>query len=140
VVQAQQDYVTITTYFPSPNGVFSYMRARRAVVSPNLAFAGGDGTLVWGGANSMGRLQTDQGSSIELGNSAGGTPFVVLTKGAVTSTIRLMNDNLLYIYVWANCSIYDLAQTTWKDLRTHAVHYHWGWMNGTIEQTNLQYL
>ena len=140
LVQAQKDQVTITTYFPSPNGVFSYMRASRGVASLTLGYAGGDGSLAWGSASSIGRLQGDQGSSIEIGGSGTLYPYVRLRKCAVSSLIQLASDNIMYIYVWNNFSIYDLAQTTWKDIRTQRIHYHWGWMNGTIEKGNLQYL
>lgn len=140
LVLAQQDQVTITTYFPSPNGVFSYMRASRGAASLSASFAGGDGNLVWGSANTMGRLSSGQGSSIELGRSSAATPYIRLRKGAVSSLIQMVDDNTLYIYVWNNFSIYNLAQSTWKDIRTQRIHYHWGWMNGTIEKGNLQYL
>ncbi len=140
LVCAQQDQVTITTYFPSPNGVFSYMRASRGAASLSASFSGGDGNLVWGSANTMGRLSSSQGSSIELGRSSAATPYIRLRKGAVSSLIQLANDNILYIYVWNNFSIYDWSAASWSDIYLRAIHYHWGWMNGTIERANLQYL
>ena len=140
LVQAQQDQVTITTYFPSPNGVFSYMRTSRGAASLSASFTGGDGNLVWGSSGTMGRLSSDQGSSIELGKTSAATPYIRLRKGAVNSIIQLANDNTLYIYVWNNLSLYDFGQTTWEDLHVQRIYYHWGWMNGTIEKANLQYL
>lgn len=138
VVQAQQDQVTITTYFPSPDGVFSYMRANRSTISLTAAFVGGVGNLNWGGANSMGVLRSDQGSSIELGRSTGGQPYVRFNKNAITTRIQLFDDNTLRIYVWNNLSVYDPDANAWKDLYVYRVFYHWGWANGTINQTNLK--
>ncbi|MFB3918609.1 hypothetical protein BU251_04230 [Candidatus Velamenicoccus archaeovorus] len=140
LAQAQQDQVTITTYFPSPNGVFSYIRMSRGVASSTLGYAGGDGSFAWGGANSMGRLQGDQGSSIEIGRSSAAQPYVRFNKGAVTTRVQLYNDNRLYIYVWNNFSIFNLDRSLWKDIHLQKIYYFWGWQNGTIEKANLQYL
>jgi hypothetical protein len=115
------------------------MRARRGAASLSASFAGGDGNLVWGSANTMGRLQSDQGSSIEsadrtqrrLNPSPQRRRQLIDTDGSTTNT--------LYVYVWNNFSIYDWSATTWNDIYLHAIHYLGEGMNGTFEQSNLQY-
>lgn len=85
---AQQEAITITTYYPSPNG--SYRE------------------LEWGDlpSRSRGLLTADQGSSIELGGLAAGggagTPYIDFHNDMTAGNnydyrIYLANDNILYL-------------------------------------------
>jgi hypothetical protein len=96
-----QDQVTITTYYPSPFGVYSDLRANRMAIGNSRAF-GNAGTVTWGGSTSYGTLSEDQGSSIELGgNNAGYTPYIDFhnDSGDYDARIMLVNNNVLGIYV-----------------------------------------
>ena len=96
-----QDQVTITTYYPSPFGVYSDLRANRMAVGNSRAF-GNAGTVTWGGSTSYGTLSEDQGSSIELGGSnAGYTPYIDFhnDSGDYDARIMLVSNNVLGIYV-----------------------------------------
>lgn len=96
-----QDQVTITTYYPSPFGVYSDLRANRMAIGNSRAF-GNAGTVTWGGSTSYGTLSEDQGSSIELGGSnAGYTPYIDFhnDSGDYDARIMLVNNNVLGIYV-----------------------------------------
>lgn len=96
-----QDQVTITTYYPSPFGVYSDLRANRMAVGNARAF-GNAGELTWGGATSAGTLSSDQGSSIELGgDNAAFVPYIDFKNdaGDFDARIILLNNNVLGLYV-----------------------------------------
>jgi len=96
-----QEQVRITTYYPSPFGVYSDLRASRMAVGNSRAF-GNAGELTWGGSTSYGALTSDQGASIELGGgSSGYTPYIDFhnDSGNYDSRIMLASDNVLGIYV-----------------------------------------
>ncbi|MDD5020062.1 MAG: hypothetical protein PHH75_08080 [Candidatus Omnitrophica bacterium] len=96
-----QDQITITTYYPSPFGIYSDLRASRIAVGNSRPF-GNSGEVTWGGSNSVGSLTNDQGASIELGGTLGGyTPYIDFhnDSGDFDSRIILLSNNVLGIYV-----------------------------------------
>ena len=96
-----QERITITTYYPSPFGIYNQVHADRLAVGNNRAF-GNSGQLTWGGAaTSRGLLSTDQGSSIELGATTGVTPYIDFSRSSnnYDGRIIMMNTTTLGIYV-----------------------------------------
>lgn len=122
-----QEQITITTYYPSPMGAYRQLRAERMIVAtttniPTSQFTTGadpmvDGELRWGGANSIGRLTADNGSSIKVGGS--GTPYIDLSNDMTSdydARIMLYNNDTLRFYVGSQVQIRNRGDTQWRDL------------------------
>ena len=99
-----QEQVSITTYYPSPEGIYSQLRANRLVVHPSRPMPGADGTIAWGQYSNRGMLLPDQGSSIELGGT--GTPYIDFANDNSTTAVNdfdarimLVNNTLFLISI-----------------------------------------
>lgn len=99
ISQAQQDSLTITTYFPAPYGVFQNLTMRMFAVGNTTAMPGAEGSLAWGSdAQSRGLLSSNDGS-IDLGSNVAAQPWLRLSHGVGNKNLTLRTPTILTIYL-----------------------------------------
>lgn len=120
---AQED-MYVTMYYPSPYGIYEQVRSNTVIVGWDSPNPTNNGELTWGAnGNSRGRLvaSTTVGSSIELGNSAGGsTPYIDFSNSTANynARIQLTDANHLTIYVGTSLWIKNSpAANDWGDVQ-----------------------
>lgn len=85
-----QEQITITTYYPSPVGIYTQVIAERVQIGFNTP-APGANELRWGNASSArGTLSPDQGGSIELGSTSNtAVPYIDFSRSTTDYDARV---------------------------------------------------